>query len=144
MDIENKTQIIQKVLRMNAYQKKRILQKLWGWLCLSINCLIFTLYLANNIPQCPGIIVLLPLLVFNYGLGKTGSDIYKNDLTGISVAIEYIGICITTLVAIIKISSYLLSTSLIILSTIFAFIECLVFLLITYWYRISRFFTRKH
>ena len=128
---------------MKMQQKKRIVQKLWGWFCLSINCLIMTLLLREKFADYLTSGILLSLSIFGYGVVKTQLDKSKNDLSGVSVAIEYICIYLITFLSAFKITALLSTVRLLPWLTIVSLIELLIFLLITYWHPIQKFFRKR-
>lgn len=128
---------------MKMQQKKRIVQKLWGWFCLSINCLIMTLLLREKFADYLTSGILLSLSIFGYGVAKTQLDKSKNDLSGVSVAIEYICIYLITFLSAFKITALLSTVRLLPWLTIVSLIELLIFLLITYWHPIQKFFRKR-
>lgn len=127
---------------MNHQQKKRILQKLWGWICLSINCIIMAIFLTHKFDDLRRAAIGLSVVIICYGIMKTIVDKNKNDLSGASVAIEYICVFILTFLSAFKVLEYLPSISLLITLVLSSVAELLVFLLITYWYVIRRFFSQ--
>ena len=124
-------------------KKKRIIQKLWGWVCLSINCLIITLFLGEKVIGYPLVGILLSLSFLCSGAAKTLSDKNKNDLSGGSVAIEYVCIYIITFLAAFKITEYLESAALLLLLIIVSLGELTVFVFVTYWNIIRNILHRK-
>lgn len=124
---------------MKIQQKKRIIQKLWGWICLSINCLIISIFISKEVADFLSKGILLSVSIICYGVAKTQADKIKDDLSGTSVVIEYICLCLITLLSAIKVSDYLSSFSVLIVLAMSSFLELLIFLFITYWHTIRRF-----
>ena len=124
---------------MHNQQKKRVLQKLWGWACLSINCLVVSLYLSGQHAELLNGGILLCALPVCYGILKTQMDKRKGDISVAAVAIEYICVYIITFLLGFKTASYLSSVSVLIALAVASLAEMLVFLCITYWYAIRRF-----
>lgn len=127
---------------MKYQHKKRIIQKLWGWICMAFNCMIITIFLADKVTDFLNKGILLSFLIILYGIGKLQADKAKNDRSGISVVIEYICIFAITLLCAFRVSDYLSSLSVLIVSAISCSVEFVVFLLITYWHTIRRLFLR--
>lgn len=129
---------------MQSKQKKRMIQKLWGWICLAINCLVISLHLTGQHGELLGGI-LLAILTICYGVIKTRLDKLKGDISVASVAIEYICIYIITFLAGAKVASYILSVSVLISLVIATIGEILIFIFITYQGNIRHFFLQsKH
>lgn len=128
---------------MHNQQKKRIIQKLWGWVCLSINCLVVTLYLSGQRAELLNGGILLSVLTICYGAIKTQMDKLKGDTSVATVAIEYICVYIITFLLGFKMASYLSSVSVLITLVVVSLAEMLIFLFITYWYAIRRFFFKS-
>lgn len=123
---------------MKHQQKRRILQKLWGWICLSVNCMVATLFLAHTDKEFLVSGAALSISTICYGFVKTYRDKSKDDLSGVSVAIQYICIYIITLVIALKLSDYLSSFSPLIYLSVISLIELLVVLVLTNWCVIKR------
>ena len=128
---------------MQTQQKKRMLQKLWGWICLSINCLVVALHLTGQRAELLSSGIFFSVMPICYGVIKTQMDKRKGDTSVISVAIEYVCVYIITFLLGFKMVSYLSSVSVMIALLIASVAEMLVFLLITYWHTIRRFFLQK-
>ena len=130
---------------MQSKQKKRMIQKLWGWICLAINCLVMSLHLTGQHGELLGGGILLAILTICYGVIKTQLDKLKGDISVASVAIEYICIYLITFLAGAKVASYILSVSVLISLVIATIVEILIFIFITYQGNIRRFFLQsKH
>lgn len=129
---------------MKFQQRKRVIQKLWGWISLSINCLVITTFLQEKITGLLTKGILLSVLILCYGVVKTRADKRKDDLSGVSVLIEYICVYIITFLSAFKVIVYLSSISLLLALTITSVIELLVFLFITYWRTIQTVFTQRN
>ena len=114
-------------------RKKRILQKLWGWICLSINCLVVSFHLTGQYEELRNVAIFLSASPVCYGALKTQIDKVKGDMSVVTVVIEYICVYIITFVLGFKIASDLASISVLITWVIVAFVEILIFLIITYW-----------
>ncbi len=125
---------------MMNQQKKRNLQKLWGWICLSINCLAVSFHLTGQYEELRKVAILLSLSPVCYGVFKTQMDKVKGDM---SVVIEYICVYIITFVLGFKMASDLSSVSVLITLVIVSFVEILIFLIITYWNFLRVFFSKK-
>lgn len=125
---------------MHNQQKKRIIQKLWGWVCLSINCLVVSLYLSGQHAELLNSGILLSVLIICYGAIKTQMDKLKGDTSIATVAIEYVCVYIITVLLGFKMASYLSSVSVLIALVVVSLAEMLIFLFITYWHAIRRFF----
>ena len=127
---------------MKYQHKKRIIQKLWGWICLAVNCMIISIFLAEKVADFLNKGMLLSILIVLYGISKLQADKAKSDLSGTSVVIEYICIFVITLLCAFRVSDDLSSLSVLIVSAISCSVEFAVFLLITYWHTIRRLFLR--
>ena len=125
---------------MQNKQKKRLIQKLWGWICLSINCLVVSLHLIGENAELLTGGVLLSVLTIGYGVIKTQTDKLKGD---ISFASEYICIYIITFLGGYKVAAYIPSVSVLIALVIATIVEILILFLITYLGKIRRFFTKQ-
>ena len=123
---------------MKYQQKKQIIQKLWGWGCLSINCLVVSIYLSESHTQLPNGGILLSVLPLCYGAIKTQMDKLKGDTSIATVIIQYVCVYIITFLLGFKTSSYLSSFSVLIALIIVSIVEILIFILITYWHTIRR------
>lgn len=130
------------VATMKFQQKKSIILKLWGYVCLAINCFIISIFLAEKVSGFLGSGGILSILIIGYGAVKTQADKAKNDLSGTSVAIEYICVYLLTFLAAFKVMSYLSSFSLLIVLAISSLIEFIIFLFITYYHTIRHFFLK--
>lgn len=128
---------------MHNQQKKRMIQKLWGWVCLSINCLVASLHLTGQRPELLGGGILLSVLTICYGAIKTQMDKLKGDTSVVTVVIEYICVYIITFLAGFKMASYLSDVSVLIALVIASLVEMLIFLFITYWNAIRRIFCKR-
>ena len=124
-------------------QKRRIIQKLWGWICLSINCLVMSLYLAGQHTQLLSGGILLSVLTICYGALKTQMDKLKGDTSVITVVIAYVCVYIITFLAGFKVASYLSDASVLNALVIASLAEMLIFLFITYWNAIRRIFCKR-
>ena len=124
---------------MKNQRKKQTSQKLWGWGCLSINCIVISIYLSDSHPELLKGSVLLSVLVFCYGVIKTQMDKLKGDTSIATIAMEYICVFILTFVLGFKTAFHLSSVSVLIALLVVSFVEMLIFLLITYWHAIRRF-----
>ena len=118
---------------MKNQQKKRILQKLWGWISLSINCFVISFHLTGQYEDLRNSAMLLSALPVCYGALKTQIDKVKGDMSVITIVIEYLGVYIITFVLGFKIAEELVSISVLITLVIVTFIEILLFLIITCW-----------
>lgn len=128
---------------MQYQQRKRIVQKLWGWICLSANCLVASLYLVGQHPELLGGGVLLSVLTVCYGAIKTHMDRLKGDASIASIVMEYVCVYVITFLLGVKVVSYRSSISVLVALVFASIAEMLVFLLITYWHTIRRFFKIK-
>lgn len=124
---------------MQNRQKRQIIQKLWGWICLSVNCFVMTLHLAEQHAEFLKGGILLSLLTICYGAIKTQMDKLKGDTSVTSVVIEYVCVYIITFLIGFKLATYLSSVSVLIWLIIASLVEMIVFLLFTYWRAICRF-----
>lgn len=127
---------------MKVQQKKRAVQKLWGWACLSINCLIIALFLGEKVADYLTRGGLLSLVILCYGVIKTCSDMSKDNLSGTSVLVEYVCVYILTFLSAVKVVTYLSSIALLLWLVVVSLVELFVFLLITYWHTIRNFFRK--
>ena len=127
---------------MKSQQKKRIFQKLWGWICLSINCLVVSLHLTRQYTELRNVSIFLSVSPICYGAIKTQLDKLKGDTSVVTIAIEYICVYIVTFLLGFKIASYLSSVSVLIALVIVFFAEMSVFFTVTYWHVIHRFFSK--
>ena len=128
---------------MQKQQKKRIIQKLWGWICLSVNCFVMTLHLAGQHTEfLYGGILLFVLTIF-YGVIKTQMDKLKGDTSIASIVIEYVCVYVITFLVGLKMADHLSSVSVLISLTIASITEILIFLLLTYWRAICHFFCQS-
>ena len=123
-------------------KKTRVLQKLWGWVCLSINCIVLILQLAERVESSLGIGILISVSVLCYGVIKTLNDKQKDDLSVVSVLIEYICVYLITFMSAFKVAEYILSTDILIFLAIASLAELLVLWCITYRYAIRNFFRK--
>lgn len=119
-------------------KKKRIIQKLWGWISLAINCLVLSVHLTDQYAELLGGCILLTILTIGYGVIKTQMDKLKGDISVASIAIEYICIYIITFLAGFKVTSYIPSVSVLIALVIATIVEILIFFFITYQGNIRR------
>ena len=122
---------------MKNKQRKQTIQKLWGWICLSVNCLVVALHLSGQF-LVGGI--LLSVLTACYGVIKTHLDKVKGDISVAAIAIEYVCVYIITFLLGLKVASSLASVSVLIVLAIVSLAEMLIFIFITYWRAICRFF----
>ena len=130
---------------MQGKQKKRMIQKLWGWICMAINCFVVSLYLTDQHAEALGGGIFLAILTICYGVIKTHLDKLKGDTSLVSVTIEYICVYIITFLVGFKVASYIPSVSVLISLVIATIVEILIFFLITYQGNIRRFFLQcKH
>ena len=127
---------------MRNQQKNRIIQKLWGWICLSVNCLVMSLHLAEQQVVLFKCGILFSVLTVCYGAIKTQMDKLKGDTAVTSVVIEYVCVYIITFLLGFKIASTLSSASVLIALLIVSLAEMLVFFFITYRHVICRFFRK--
>ena len=127
---------------MRFHQKKRIIQKLWGYVCLAINCFIISIFLTEQVSNFLGSGGILSILIIGYGAVRARVDKVTNDLSGTSVAIEYICAYILTFLAAFEVLPYLSSFSLFIVLAISSLVEFIIFLFITYYHTIRRFFLK--
>lgn len=127
---------------MRFHQKKRIIQKLWGYVCLAINCFIISIFLTEQVSNFLGSGGILSILIIGYGVVRARVDKVTNDLSGTSVAIEYICVYILTFLAAFEVLPYLSSFSLFIVLAISSLVEFIIFLFITYYHTIRRFFLK--
>lgn len=128
---------------MNIKLRKRIFQKLWGWISLSINFILISFFLGGKSVDLLIKGLILSVLTICYGISRTLADKYKNALSVDSVLVEYVGVFILTLLFCYAASTYLNSKLLIIVLAISFVFEVLVLLLITFWYPFKRFLIRK-
>lgn len=129
---------------MQNQQKKRVIQKLWGWLCLSANCIVMTLHLAEQHAEFLKGGVILSILTICYGAIKTQMDKLKGDTSVASVVIEYVCVYIITFLIGFKMATYLSTVSVLISLIIASLVEMILFLFLTYWRAICRFFLQKN
>ena len=129
---------------MKYQQKKQIIQKLWGWGCLSINCLVVSIYLSESHTQLPNGGILLSVLPLCYGALKTQRDKLKGDTSIATIVIEYVCVYIITFLLGFKLASHLCSVSVLIALIIVSLVEILIFLLITYWHAIRRLWRKAY
>lgn len=123
---------------MQMLKKKRILLKLWGWISLSVNLLIISLYVLEQNAKFPHSAIVLCVIPICYGAIKTYVDKGKGDISVASIVIEYICVYIITFLLALKMLSYLSSLAVLIALLIAFVAEMLVFLLIAYWHTIKR------
>ena len=125
---------------MMNQKRKRIIQKLWGWFCLSINYLIMSLHLIrqNTALFYGGILVSVSTIC--YGALKTQADKLKGDTSVASIVIEYVCVYIITFLSGFEIASYFGAGSVLIVLAIASLVELLVFLIITNLLAIRHFF----
>ena len=128
---------------MQNQQKKRTTQKLWGWICLSINCIVVSMHLAGQHAEFLNRGILFSVLIICYGAMKTQLDKIKDDTAVVSIAIEYVCVYILTFLSGFKIADYLSSFSVLIALVITSLAELLIFLFITYRYAVRRFFSQS-
>ena len=124
---------------MQNQQKKRTIQKLWGWICLSVNCLVMSIHLTGQYAEFLKVGILLSLLIISYGAIKTQMDKQKGDTSVTSIVIEYVCVYIITFLMGIKLATNLPSVSVMISLIIATLAEMLLFLFFTYWRTICRF-----
>ncbi len=117
---------------MQKQQKKRIIQKIWGWICLSINCLVMSLHLTGQYAEFLKYGILLSILTISYGVIKTHMDKLKGDMSVASIVIEYVCVYIITFLAGFKLANYLPSVSVLTSLIITSLVEMLLFLFFTY------------
>ena len=117
---------------MQKQQKKRIIQKIWGWICLSINCLVMSLHLTGQYTEFLKYGILLSILTIFYGTIKTQMDKLKGDTSVTSIVIEYVCVYIITFLAGFKLTNYLPSASVLISLIIASLAEMLLFLFFSY------------
>lgn len=127
---------------MQNKQKKRLLQKLWGWICLSINCLVVSLHLIGQNAELLTCGILLSILTVCYGVIKTQTDKLKGDISVASVVIEYICIYIITFLGGYKVAAYIPSVSVLIALVIATVVEILILFFIANLGKIQRFFCK--
>ena len=125
---------------MKNKQRKRTIQKLWGWICLSVNCLVVALHLSGQYAELWVGGILLSVLTASYGVIKTHLDKAKGDISVAAIAIEYACVYIITFLLGLKAASSLASVSVLIVLAIVSLAEMLIFIFITYWRAICRFF----
>ena len=127
---------------MQYQQKKRIILKLWGWICLAANCLIMALHLAEQRAEflIPGIF--LAISAVGYGAIKTKLDKLKGDTSTTSIVVEYVCVYLLTFIMGFKLSDYLTSASVLISLMLSSLGEMLVFVLLAYWRSVCRFFVK--
>lgn len=128
---------------MQNQQKKRIIQKLWGWICLSVNCFVMSFHLTGQHAEFLKGGILLSLLTICYGAIKTQMDKLKGDTSVASIVIEYVCVYIITFLIGFKLATYLPSVSVLISLIIASLAEMFLFLLFTYWRAICRFFFQR-
>lgn len=121
---------------MQNQEKKQTIQKLWGWGCLSVNCLVVSIYLSQSYTQLPNGGILLSVLPLCYGALKTQRDKRKGDTSIAMIVIEYVCVYIITFLLGFKVASHLCSVAVLIALIIVSLVEMLIFLVITYWYAI--------
>lgn len=88
--------------------------------------------------------VLLSVLIFCYGVVKTQNEKNKDDLSGVSVAIEYICIYLITFLSAFKLTAHFSIIALLPWLTILSLVELFIFLLITYWRTVQKVFRKAH
>lgn len=125
---------------MQNQQKKRIIQKLWGWICLSVNCLVVSLHLTEQYAEFLKGGILLSLLTICYGVIKSQMDKLKGDTSVASIVIEYVCVYILTFLMGFKLATNLSSVSVLISLIIASLAEISLFLIFTYWGAICSFF----
>ena len=128
---------------MQHQKRKRIIQKLWGWICLAINCVIMTVYLAEQRAELLGGGILFAVLIICYGAVKTQMDKTKEDMSITSVVIEYGCVYMITFLAGFKVAYDLPSVSVLVALVIASAAELLVLFCINYWNAIHRFIRKK-
>ena len=128
---------------MQHQKRKRIIQKLWGWICLAINCVIMTVYLAEQRAELLGGGILFAVLIICYGAVKTQMDKTKEDMSITSVVIEYGCVYMITFLAGFKVGYDLPSVSVLVALVIASVAELLVLFCINYWNAIHRFIEKK-
>ena len=128
---------------MQREQKKRMIQKLWGWICVAINSLVMSLHLAGQHAELLNGGIVLSVLTILYGVIKTQADKRKGDLSVASIVIEYVCVYIITFLAGLKVMTHISSVSVLISLTIASIAEMLFFLLLTDWRAICRFFCQS-
>ena len=128
---------------MSHQQKKRILQKLFGWIFLSANCLVATLFLGDKNEHFLVRGLFLSALIICYGALKTYRDKRKSDFSGMSVAIQYICVYVITFVATFKLADYLSSIVLLTTMCVVSLTELLAFVVFTNWGDIKRIFRKS-
>lgn len=129
---------------MRNQQKKRVILKLWGWICLALNCLVGFLHLAEHRAEFLNLGIFLAMLTICYGVIKTNLDRLKGDTSITSIVIEYVCVYLLTYVMAFKLAEYLTSALVLISLTISSLVEMLVFMLIAYWRSIYHFFVKAN
>lgn len=127
---------------MKVQKKRRIAQKLLGRISLSINGFVMVLFLVKKNTALLSGGILLFIVSLWHSVSRTSYDKSVDDLSKISIIIEYIAVYIITFLSAFKVAEYLSSVAVLIVLTIFSIAELLAFLLITYWYSILRFFQK--
>lgn len=119
---------------MKFQQRKQIFLKLWGWICLSLNCLIVATFLSDKNAKFLGVGIIISIAMLGYGVIKTYRDKIMHDFSGVSLAIQYVCTYIITLIMSLKASDYLASLIPIKTLAIASLLEMIVFLAII-WFR---------
>ena len=109
---------------------------------MTINCVIISVFLAEKDTDFVNKGIFLSVLIIAYGISKIQADKTKNDLSGVSVAIEYICIYVITLLCAFRVAFLLSSLSVLIVCAISCLVEFMIFLLVTYWRIIRRLLLR--
>ena len=130
------------MINLKNEQKKRIIQRMWAWICFALNILIVAFYLKDKKELFYGSLM-LAVIVLNYGIGKINADIRKGDFSIEGVVIEYIGFFVITIMGAFKITEYLRTLSVLITIIVSSIVELMVLLILNNWSTISLFFSKK-
>ncbi len=127
---------------MKPSQKKRLIQKLWAWISLFMNGLIASLYLIGAHTALLGRGIFISIMALASGVLRISLEKEQGEISVGSTVKDYICMYILTLFIGIRIVSFISSLSVLIALGIAVFVETLVFLLITYWHSIRRYFSK--
>ena len=119
---------------MQLQQRKRIFLKLWGWLCLSLNCLIIAILVSEKNPNFLEKGIFISIVAFWLGIVKTHRDKILNDFSKVSLGIQYLCTYIITAGMAVKASNYLMSFVPIIVLASVSIVEMMIFCSIL-WFR---------
>ncbi|MBR2339709.1 MAG: hypothetical protein IKA74_02620 [Clostridia bacterium] len=129
---------------MTIYKKTKVIQKLWGWISLDINLLVFALLMWAEKGEKRFLIygLIAFFIVLIYCIGKVGSDITTDNLTNGIIVFEYICMFVLCLFGIYKVYDYSTLTKTLIM-TAFVIVEILIAIAIPYRFKIVNFFKAK-